>query len=92
MKQTDLVFLYHPHTYDVDPGAQVGLGLLLLATYAKKLGANVRVINAQTAPIEYVPIPKCRVLLMYGCLIDKVNDDMEALVVKGQEDEGEVNG
>ena len=71
MKQTDLVFLYHPHTYDIDPGAQVGLGLLLLATYAKKLGANVRVINAQTAPMSNVPIPKCRVLLMYGCLIDK---------------------
>ena len=71
MKQADLVFLYHPHIYDIDPGAQVGLGLLLLATYAKKLGANVRVINAQTAPMSNVPIPKCRVLLMYGCLVDK---------------------
>jgi radical SAM superfamily enzyme YgiQ (UPF0313 family) len=73
MKQADLVFLYHPHTYDIDPGAQVGLGLLLLATYAKELGANVRVINAQSMAIAETCgiIPKCRVLLMYGCLIDK---------------------
>lgn len=73
MKQSDLIFLYHPHVYDVDPGAQVGLGLLLLATYAKQLGAKVRVINAQSVSIKEACslVPECHALLMYGCLIDK---------------------
>jgi radical SAM superfamily enzyme YgiQ (UPF0313 family) len=89
MKQADLVFLYHPHTYDIDPGAQVGLGLLLLATYAKKLGANVRVINAQSltaAEAASELIPKCRVLLMYGCLIDQPIIQLLALCAKGKAD------
>jgi radical SAM superfamily enzyme YgiQ (UPF0313 family) len=89
MKQADLVFLYHPHTYDIDPGAQVGLGLLLLATYAKKLGAHVRVINAQSltaAEAASELIPKCRVLLMYGCLIDQPIIQLLALCAKGRAD------
>ena len=57
MKQTDLVFLYHPHTYDIDPGAQVGLGLLLLATYAKKLGANVECTNPKMSSTVNVWVP-----------------------------------
>ena len=70
--RVDFVFLYHPHLYDTDPGAQVGLGLLLLATCAKKLGASVRVINAQTATIKQAidMVPECGYLMMYGCLID----------------------
>ena len=70
----DFCFFYHPHTYDIDPGAQVGLGLLLLATYAKKLGASVRVINAQSSSSiarAVLKIPRCKYLMMYGCLIDK---------------------
>ena len=70
--RVDFVFLYHPHPYEVDPSAQLGLGLLLLATYAEKLGASVRVINAQSASIKeaILAIPKCVNLMMYGCLID----------------------
>ena len=70
--RVDFVFLYHPHPYEVDPSAQLGLGLLLLATYAKKLGASVKVINAQTATIDEAvkAIPDCEYLMMYGCLID----------------------
>ena len=72
-RPVEFVFLYHPHLYDVNPGAQLGLGLLLLATYAKSLGASVHVINAQSlSTIQAVDlIPSCRYLMMYGCLIDK---------------------
>lgn len=71
--RVDFVFLYHPHPYEVDPSAQLGLGLLLLATYAKKLGASVRVINAQTSTIDEAinAVPPCKYLMMYGCLIDR---------------------
>ena len=70
--RVDFVFLYHPHPYEVDPSAQLGLGLLLLATFAKKLGASVKVINAQSASIfdAVNSIPFCGHLIMYGCLID----------------------
>jgi len=69
----EFVFLYHPHTYDMDPGAQVGLGMLLLATYAKKLGASVKVINAQSKTIEEAceAVPNCDFLMMYGCMVDQ---------------------
>ena len=72
--RVDFVFLYHPHLYEVDPSAQLGLGLLLLATYAEKLGASVRVINAQSASIDEAvrAIPDCEHLMMYGCLIDSL--------------------
>lgn len=73
MRKYDFVFLYHPHLYDVDPGAQIGLGLLSLATYAKQLGASVKVINcqsAQTLGAVYRAMYSCRYLMMYGCLID----------------------
>jgi radical SAM superfamily enzyme YgiQ (UPF0313 family) len=67
------VFLYQPHPYDVNPDAQLGLGLLLLASYARDLGASVRVINAQSASVKEAikMIPECDYLMMYGCLIDK---------------------
>lgn len=73
MANLDFVFLYQPHLYDVDPDAQLGLGLLLLASYAKDLGASVRVINAQSASIDGAikAVPECDYLMMYGCLIDK---------------------
>jgi len=69
----DFVFLYHPHFYEVDPGAQLGLGLLSLATYAKHLGASVKVINCQSQPTMgavYRAMYSCKYLMMYGCLID----------------------
>ncbi len=73
MKKYDFVFLYHPHFYDVDPGAQIGLGLLSLATYAQKLGASVKVINCQSAKTMgavYRALYPCKYLMMYGCLVD----------------------
>ena len=72
--EVDFVFLYHPHLYDIAPDAQLGLGLLLLATYAKELGASVRVINAQSSSVDQAinMVPKCNYLMMYGCLIDNL--------------------
>lgn len=68
----DFCFLYYPHFYEVDPGAQLGLGPLLLATYVKRLGATVKVINIQseTLFISFLEIPKCKNLMLYGCIID----------------------
>lgn len=68
----DFVFLYHPHPYDIDPGGQLGLGLLLLATYANQFGVSVRVINAQGVDVDtaIAILPRCTYLMMYGCLID----------------------
>jgi len=68
----DFCFLYHPHPYEVDPNSQIGLGLLSLATYAKSLGASVKVINAQGVDVPYAlaQIPKCKNLMLYGCLTD----------------------
>ena len=70
---TDFCFFYHPHTeYETQPDAQLGLGLLSLATYAKELGADVRVINAQGDKVSegLLRIPQCKYLMLYGCLID----------------------
>ncbi len=68
----DFCFLYHPHPYEVDPNSQIGLGLLSLATYAKSLGASVKVINTQDKDVLYAleQIPKCKNLMLYGCLVD----------------------
>lgn len=68
-----LTFLYHPHTYEVTPDAQLGLGMLSLATYAKELGADVRVINSQGhRNIDGVMsnLPECDWLMLYGCYVD----------------------
>jgi len=83
-----LTFLYQPHPYDIDPDAQLGLGLLLLATYAKRLGAEVRVINAQSATIDEAVemVPECDYLMMYGCLIDKPIIEEIAAAVKDKVD------
>lgn len=69
---TDVVFLYHPHTYETNPSAQLGLGLLSLATYLDTLGVDVRVINAQALTVAeaIALVPRCRVLALYGCLVD----------------------
>lgn len=68
----DFCFLYHPHPYEMDPESQVGLGLLSLATYAKELGATVKVINAQGDTLDeaYAKIPDCKYLMLYGCMVD----------------------
>lgn len=68
----DFCFFYHPHPYDISPDAQLGLGLLSLATYTKNLGASVCVINAQSENIAKAlqRIPKCKYLMLYGCLVD----------------------
>ena len=86
----DFVFLYHPHLYDIDPNAQVGLGMLLLATYAKKLGATVRVINAQGVDVDTASliVPKCKYLMMYGCMID--SNIINAITIKTRKKVGEV--
>lgn len=72
MNKTMFCFFYHPHTYDMVPNAQMGLGLLSLATYADRLGAPVSVVNAQslTIPEALSNIPECSYLMLYGCLID----------------------
>jgi radical SAM superfamily enzyme YgiQ (UPF0313 family) len=69
---TDVVFLYHPHTYDVTPDAQLGLGLLSIATHLRDEGVDVRVLNQQAATEEaaQAAIPSCRWLALYGCLVD----------------------
>lgn len=68
----DFCFFYHPHSYDMVPDAQLGLGLLSLASYAKELGASVYVANAQSDTISESmhKMQKCKYLMMYGCLID----------------------
>lgn len=68
----EFVFLYHPHTYETVPSAQIGLGMLAIATYAESLGASVRVINAQAETVEEAIklIPQCEYLCFYGCLVD----------------------
>ncbi|ROL58654.1 radical SAM protein, partial [Bacteroidetes/Chlorobi group bacterium ChocPot_Mid] len=69
----DFLFFYHPHSsYEVNPTAQFGLGLLKLATWAKQLGSSVRVINAQgIKDKKYLDmIVDCKYLMLYGCLID----------------------
>jgi len=68
----DFCFFYHPRPYEMDPESQVGLGLLSLATYAKELGATVKVINAQGDSLDeaYKKVPKCKYLMLYGCMVD----------------------
>jgi len=72
MTRADFVFFYHPHTYETVPSAQIGLGMLAIATHAKALGAAVRVINAQAETVESAiqMIPPCEHLCFYGCLLD----------------------
>lgn len=86
MKNTDFVFLYHPHTYETVPSAQLGLGMLSVATYARSLGADVRVINAQalTIPEAIGLVPQCKFLCMYGCLVDKLIINKIAREAKAQ--------
>lgn len=69
---SDIGFYYHPHTYETVPSAQLGLGLLMLATYAKNLGASVRVVNAQADQLAagLERLPRCRYLCLYGCMVD----------------------
>ncbi len=70
----DFCFYYHSHVeFETQPDAQLGLGLLSLATHAKGCGANVCVINAQSKPVTkgIFNIPRCKYLMLYGCLIDR---------------------
>jgi len=71
-RSVDFCFFYYPHPYETHPEAQLGLGLLSIASYAEKLGASVRVINAQADSISeaLLKIPKCHTLMLYGCLVD----------------------
>lgn len=85
----DFCFFYHSHIeYETQPGAQLGLGLLSLATYAKHLGASVSVINAQGMPVTKAleMIPKCKHLMLYGCLIDRPMLDLIIYYVEAKED------
>lgn len=67
-----MIFLYHPKPYLVNPDAQVGLGLLCLATLARDLGFLVRIIDAQSwsegKTIDMVPADET--VLMSACLVD----------------------
>lgn len=84
---SDFVFLYHPHVYETVPSAQIGLGMLSVATYAKELGASVHVINAQAQTIDEALelIPQCRFLCFYGCLVDAKIISIIALEAKRRE-------
>lgn len=70
-KHIDFCFLYHPHTYETDPGAQLGLGLLSLASYAYELGASVEVINQQHHQNVLLSKTKYKCLCLYGCMVDE---------------------
>ncbi len=87
----DFLFFYHPHTsYEVTPDAQLGLGLLKLATYAMQLGSSVKVINAQAVQgNQYLDmIVECKYLMLYGCLIDsKVINEISEYNKKSQKAE-----
>jgi len=59
--------IYHPKPYLVEPAAQYGLGLLSLATLARELGYEVRVVDAQAGgPV----VAGAGVVAFSGCLID----------------------
>ena len=71
MPAADIAILYHPKPYLVDPDAQVGLGLLYLASVAQSLGATVQAIDAQSKTVdEAVDAVDARVVLLSGCQID----------------------
>lgn len=69
---SEVIFLYHPHTYEVTPDAQLGLGMLSIATYLREQGVDVRVLNQQAASLEGTlhALQPARFLAMYGCLVD----------------------
>lgn len=71
-RDVGVVFLYHPHTYETDPSAQLGLGLLAIATHLAQKRVDVRVLNAQAVSIEEAcaMVPRADVLALYGCLVD----------------------
>lgn len=94
MEKSDMVFLYHPHPYDMDPEAQLGLGLLLLASYAEKLGAKIRVINKQSEDLSKLWVPRCKYLMLYGCLIDKPILDRISMraIINGEADRVFIGG
>jgi radical SAM superfamily enzyme YgiQ (UPF0313 family) len=76
-----MIFLFHPKPYLIQPNAQVGLGLLCLATYARELGAEVRVVNAQAWTIDRAveAVPSDVTVCMGGCLVDRpIIDDLSA--------------
>jgi radical SAM superfamily enzyme YgiQ (UPF0313 family) len=80
----DFLFFYHPRTYQNVPDAQVGLGQLSLATYARDLGKTVRVVNSQADTVEQSKqrISRARYLCLYGCMVDAdiINDIAEYVV------------
>lgn len=65
-------FIYTPKPYLVNPNAQVGLGLLSLATMAESAGAEVTVANCQTGDWRTAvkAAGEVDVVCMSGCLPD----------------------
>lgn len=82
-----MYFLFHPKPYLVNPNAQVGLGLLCLATYARELGADVQVVNAQAWNVKaaVAAVPPGQIVCMSGCLVDGpiIDDIASKLRAKG---------
>ena len=71
MGSEKIYFLYLPKPYLVNPNAQLGLGLLCIATYAKELGADIQILNAQGKPSSWKPqIPKNSTVCISACLVD----------------------
>lgn len=70
--KSDIYFLYLPKPYLTNPGAQYGLGLIYLATYAESLGATVHIVNAQCEPEDWLgqEIPDGSVVCISACYVD----------------------
>jgi radical SAM superfamily enzyme YgiQ (UPF0313 family) len=68
----EIYFIYLPKPYLMNPNAQVGLGALCLATYAKELGADVAIINAQDKGKDWRgdEIPDGSIVCVSACYVD----------------------
>ncbi|MCP3683524.1 MAG: radical SAM protein [bacterium] len=66
-----IYFIYVPKPYLINPNVQIGLGLLSLATYARDLGCDIEVIDAQAERADWIPnIPDCSTVCISACSVD----------------------
>ncbi len=68
----DITFFYTPQPYHTNPTAQVGLGMLLIATYCRDLGAKVEMVFAQGSSMHAAKLmlKKTDMLCLSGCMVD----------------------
>jgi len=69
---SDITFFYTPQPYHTNPTAQVGLGMLLIATHCRDLGAKVEMLFAQGASVQSAKLilKPTDILCLSGCMID----------------------